>query len=302
MKKLILSVLALIIVFSFVSCNTSYAQSFIRSTYPAAEFSLYSAAYEENDNDMFKSAYEITDEKTLKMFNDSFIAVTEYFNVTPEKPSIKWFNNPDKTSGAIYNHNDKTIYLNTDCILPNWETAIVHEIIHFIADGNITSGIVYPVDVQGQSAIMGRTLNEGLTEYFAQKIKPFNYAECELDVYCFESHIGKAISAIVGTEKLKDLYINNSHQELKELFNKHLNNSFGIYQDDISLDAFDFFCMQVDACREETDSYLKGLRMNSIVAEVLIIAKEERKEKEVKKIINEFDNTFVSYLPYSYMY
>ena len=61
-------------------------------------------------------------------------------------------------------------------MLPNLETAIVHEIIHYIADTSTTSGIAYLLDVQGNVAIMGLKLNEGLTEYFAQKIKPFDYA------------------------------------------------------------------------------------------------------------------------------
>jgi hypothetical protein len=44
------------------------------------------------------------------------------------------------------------------------------------------------------------------------------------------------------------------------------------------------------------------MRMNSIVDELLIIAKGERKEKEVKNIIAEFDENFQQYLPITYAY
>ena len=123
----------------------------------------------------------------------------------------------------------------------------------------------------------------------------------KLDVYYFEQHIAKALSAIVGEKQLKEIYLNNSYQELKDLFNKHLDMSFGIQQDNIALDAFDFFCMQVDDCFNETNKYAKGLRMNSIVAEIFIIAEGEGKETEVKEIMKEFGKSKYN-SPSSYKY
>ena len=302
MKKIILFTLTLVIVFSFISCNTSYGEHFITNVYPNADFALYPFSSKNDNDNIPEYAYEITDEATLKLFNDLFITVTEYFNVTIEPPQIKRIDDQDQSYGGFYNRSDGTIYINTSCDLPYFETIIVHEIIHYISDGNIYSGIVYTLDIQGDIAGMGSYLNEGLTEYFAQEIKHFNYVKNELDVYYFESYVAKILSTIIGEEKLKEIYLNNSYQELKDLFNKHLDTSFGLHEDDINLDAFDFFCMQVDAYSTEYDEYVKGLRMNSILDELLIIAKGEGKEKEVKKIINEFGNNLGFYLPGSYIY
>lgn len=298
MKKIILFALTISIAFSFFSCNTAYGENFIRNVYPEAAFTFFANTSEDND---FQSACEITDISILKLYDDSFTAVTEFFNVTAEQPPIKWYDNQNNCVGAIYNHIDGTIYINRSALLSDFETALVHEIVHYVA-ANHHSGIVYDLDVQGNTAVMGLKLNEGLTEYFAQKIKPFDYVKNKMDVYHFESHIAKALSAIVGEEKLKEIYINNSYQELKDLFNKHLDKSFSIQQDDIKLDTFDFFCVQVDEYFYEYDEFVKGLRMNSIIDELLIIGKGEGKEKEVKKIINEFDKSFSLYLPSSYIY
>ena len=106
MKKIILFALTLILAFSLVSCSTSYAENFIRNTYPDADFSLLPYSTEHSD---FSSSYEITDEATLKLFNNSFIAATKYFNVSVEQPAIKWFDDENQHNAAVYNQSDFTI-------------------------------------------------------------------------------------------------------------------------------------------------------------------------------------------------
>lgn len=306
-KKILALVMATISALSFLTACSKNEPEF-----------FYIGYSYENSNDFFSEREQPTgaepSNELKERVEDIFKTLCEQYNLQKELPKIVvltraqaeevWGTTED--GGDLAQYNNGVLYL----IEESQDGVIAHELCHYLSDNGKLDGLFYQTD----NVILGRYLNEGVTNYFSTKIFPHN--EDHYTIYEYETHVAKILSIVYGEEKLKNAFFSGNPEELREDINECLQKYYEVYpliDAGIPMYAFEAMATSLDtfskayayalqefaAGQDYREDVALSLREAQSVEEMLVFyAREKGVEKEVKKEIEQFLNS--SLVPFNF--
>lgn len=305
-KKILALVMATISAFSFLTaCGKN-----------EPEFFYMGFAYEIS-NDFFSESEQPTgtapSNELKERVENIFETLCKQYDLQKELPKIEvltraqaeefWGSTED--FGDLAQYNNGVLYL----IEESHDGVIAHELCHYLSDNGKLGGLFYQTD----NVILGRYLNEGVTNYFSTKIFPHNEY---YTIYEYETHIARILSIAYGEENLKNAFFSGNPEELRVDINECLQKYYDVYSLNnvgIPMYAFEAMATSLDtfskayaytlqefiAGQDYREDMTLSLTEAQSVEEMLVFyAREKGAEEEVKEEIEQFLNTSV--IPFNF--
>lgn len=235
-----------------------------------------------------------------------FETLCTQYNIQKELPKIevitkaqakKFWGTTDE-GGDLGQYNDGVLYLIEDC----HEGVIAHELCHYLSDNGELGGMHY----QAGNIILGRYLDEGITNYFSTKLFPHDEY---YSIYEYETHVAKILAMIYGEENLQNAYFSGNPEELRNDINACIQEYYEVYHLNgtpmyafeamaTSLDTYTMaylYAMQGPSVDEfyYEDLALSNVEAQSVEEMLLFYAREKGVKKEVKKEIESYMNSTI---------